>query len=814
MQLAITSETIPREVASAPVAAGLDAEGCVWLQPSVSIRRVDLAALKHLGVEQKRSTSVATASLRCWHQLLSLRSVDVDRQEQREVLFCLDDRKQLPEIVNEMLRLGNDRQRFACVTESSVDGGEMCLLNVVDPPLYTLLRATDATAGPVAFTSPAPRVWVEYGFRHPLAQFLQPPADQWLLIRSDRTWQWIESPALTDVYRTLDFRPAGEVVSSPSKREPDRIVVPVRLRESSSVAPAELWVVQADSMAQMESLLKRSNDGLLGRLAFAVTADTLPDSHSPTVVLKARPSTLPPLVLVLDALACRPYLRIPNLFLPLGQQLQPPLRRDAVIQLLAEDADRIHWLAPSALVSSESVAQGDVETGRECSQPSAGSFNLHSIDDAAFRPLEDWVDYVIDHQARHLNAWIASHQFDFASFVCRDSQPGQNSDPAPRPQSKPLEMGNEPGSEESIQDSLSSNENPAAKNAFDVGQPAESLQGKRNDLDTVVDSPPRPALKQDQWQLELRQLEESYRDSDAPLDSETRTELWIELGAMNARLNRPHDTTICFANGLWRSDASSFGSAESPSRLQAWLRGELRCAGISDLDATELDARLNADNAQDHQPGLIVAKIVATVADGGDINLFASRQASVIKYLLHHERRLPVRAVWLAWLAMYRMGGNDLLLLARARDRLLERLFDRGLAPEFDLPVFLRTDATGESERLRLVRDRAGEFYQIVRRWVLEPDVGSHVPQTKGYVDLLFAYAMARLGETVTCQNLMAKASDSLAMFLCGLVSSPRSRRHVSPGSCIVAKGTTCRRRYERGCRCCERWQFSWPCSC
>ncbi|MDA9857441.1 hypothetical protein N9D23_04920 [Rubripirellula sp.] len=769
LQLAITSEAIPREVSSAPVAAGWDVEGCVWLRPSVSIRRVDLAALRKLGVQQKRAGSVPTTTLQCWHQLLSLRSEEVNPGEQHEVLFCLDDGRQFSEIVNEMLRLGNDRQRFAWVADSRADVGEMCLLSVVDPPQYTLLRAIDASGGPVAFTSPVPRVWVEYGFQHPLVEWLQPPEGQWLLIRSDRSWRWIEAPALTDVYQALDFTPAGEVVSLPSNREPDRILVPVRLRESSSVDPAELWVVQADAMAQIESLLRRSDDGLLGRLAFAVTSGRMldipsQDEECPTVVLRARPSVLPPPELILDALACRPYLRIPNLFFPVGQQLQPPLRRDAVTRLLAEETDRVYWLAPSELESSENVPQRYLKAVRQEMQPAAGSFSLHSIEDAAFRPLEDWVEYVIDHQAQQLNAWIASHQFDFESFVCDDDETDQSSGPALRQQTESFAKRDESDSGENRQESRPLKANHSAASGMAVEQPTESSLLKRNDPDSPMESPPGLLSKPSQWQVRLRQLEERCRVSDEPLDSNARGELWVELGDMNALLNRPHDTTICFVNGLWCvDDVDAFASSPFQSWVQAWLHGELRCAGITDLDGAELDAKLTAGKADDHPIGLVLAKIVAAACSGGQANQIKMKQAQVVDYLMRHERSLPVRAAWLTWMAMYRINGNDLLLLARARDRLLQRLFDCGLAPEFDLPLFLRSNAAGESERLRQVCDHASELHQAVKSWVLEPEVSRCDPQTKGYVDLVFAYAMARLGETVSCQRMLAEATHALA---------------------------------------------------
>ena len=118
---------------------------------------------------------------------------------------------------------------------------------------------------------------------------------------------------------------------------------------------------------------------MISRLAFAV--GTSEDSkNGRTVVVKVRPGKEAPPVLVLDGVACRSYLRIPNLFLPVGFRLHPPLRRDAVKQLLAADPNLDTWLLPQA----------------------GGQFVPQSLPDSAFRPLSDWVDYVLDSEREAL----------------------------------------------------------------------------------------------------------------------------------------------------------------------------------------------------------------------------------------------------------------------------------------------------------------------------------------------------------------------------------------------------------------------------
>ena len=155
----------------------------------------------------------------------------------------------------------------------------------------------------------------------------------------------------------------------------------------------------------------RSDDRLISRLAFAVTGDP----QNPTVLLRTRPSRLSPPEVILKATAFRSYLKIPNLFVPVDQRLHPPLRREAVVKLLVSESDSVHWLLPQA----------------------DGSFVPQSVPDLVFRPLEDWVDYVLDNQHEPLEAWIQSHRFDFESFVCGEAKPLQpKPKKADRPKSK------------------------------------------------------------------------------------------------------------------------------------------------------------------------------------------------------------------------------------------------------------------------------------------------------------------------------------------------------------------------------------------
>src|SRR5205807_1457947 len=105
----------------------------------------------------------------------------------------------------------------------------------------------------------------------------------------------------------------------------------------------ELWVLRDHPIEELNRFVQNADDQLLNRLAFAVGEH----AGQTTIVVRTLQSKLPPPVLVFKAMAYRPFLKLPNLFLPCGKSLHPPLRRDQVRKLLADDASQITWLVPT-----------------------------------------------------------------------------------------------------------------------------------------------------------------------------------------------------------------------------------------------------------------------------------------------------------------------------------------------------------------------------------------------------------------------------------------------------------------------------------
>ena len=97
------------------IAFTIDDRGRLWLQPTVALPRAALTALRRLGVQLvKENGALQAEEVSCWLQILPVQK-DAEKpllSSQAPVLFELSRADQLPALVGEVLRLGNDRQSF------------------------------------------------------------------------------------------------------------------------------------------------------------------------------------------------------------------------------------------------------------------------------------------------------------------------------------------------------------------------------------------------------------------------------------------------------------------------------------------------------------------------------------------------------------------------------------------------------------------------------------------------------------------------------------------------------------------------------
>jgi hypothetical protein len=722
LQLAITSAAVPPAVSQARVVAGFDDKGPIWLQPSVAIERAGQMNLRRLGVQVAKTIPCElVAQLSCWLQVLPIKGDGAAPvlSVSAPVLFELSAAEQLPGLVGEMLRLGNDRQSFRYLKQ---DADSSVLLRVIGPPYYSLLRALDHLpekgTAPRAYLERAPRVWVEIGHTHPLVEQIRPPEGKVLLLRPPRVWVLLEDAPFRDIYEILEFALPNEAVPWREADWKSRLTVPLRLIRSGAEEAAELWILPQGAFNRLDELVRTAGDELIGRLSFAVGEA----SGEKIIALRVRPSRQAPPVLVFpEALQFRSsHLKLPNLFLPCGMRLQPPLRRDALRQLLADNPDHITWLSWQA----------------------DGTFTPQSLPDTAFRPLTDWVDYILDHEHVALQAWVQSTRFDFESFICPDDQPAKPKKPPSRePRSDPRRG------------------RRGVDQAQDEATPFVVVNKSRQQkaAEELGALPALPAFKPSELQQQLQALEKTFLDLQTPLEAPERQELWPRLAQLNAALDRASDATVCWLNSLWEDHP------HVPGWARAWAQTVTRSAS-GELTATELDRLLAANEPTLAHLRTLMACLVWTAHQPQPSALVMKRLDRIQQFLLAHEALLPVRGVWLAWHSLFKLS-RDVLALARTRDRLLERLFKNGLTVEQDLPGFLRFSAGVANERARLFHDWFLKLPQRISQWlhrINRPGLGANPADTEGYAYLILAYGLARLGESQEARKLLARAKERL----------------------------------------------------
>src|SRR5260370_1361088 len=385
-RLALTSGVVPPAVSLAAAVGGIDNDGRPWVEPSVKPTRPMVNALAKLGVSGAKSFPTLGVDLVNWLQLLpvSKETEPPVLTGQTPVLFELPDAAQLPVVVGEMMRLSNDRQSFRWLKEE--EGTGTVLLRVVGPPYYTLLRALDREEAKKmprirAYLERAPRVWVEIGWTHDLVAKIQPQEGQSLLLRAPRDWVFLTDAPFRDIYEILDFKLPQARLDWVAAELKKRLTVPLRLIDGDRADP-ELWVLRGNAADQLDALVRDAREGTLQRLLLAVgEAD-----GETTIVLPVRPSKHPPPQLVLYAPPSAKFLKLDNLFVPVGTKIHPVLRRDPIRKLLAEDPAQITWLEPLT--------------------DKPAHFTPESLPEDAFRPLADWVEYVLNHDRQQLSAGV------------------------------------------------------------------------------------------------------------------------------------------------------------------------------------------------------------------------------------------------------------------------------------------------------------------------------------------------------------------------------------------------------------------------
>ena len=705
LRLAITSALVPADVLMSPASGWKNREGALFVRPAKPLPREVLAALVTAGVRAtEESPPGEPRNAGCWAELVLVRKDDAGEQGEGEVIFLLPDANTMLETAGELLRLGCDRQELRAVRGDG-DSKEAFLLRVASPPYYTLARALDRVGNMRAF-SPRPkgqdRVYTEVGYAHPFAGSLRSEGGGLLFLSPDQPWLTLPDGAWTDIYTHVDLTVPTKIRALTEPSELPRLSVTLRLSRGGRSDAPTLWVIRHDAVARVERLLASVPDDVAAGLLFAVGK-----GDPPVVILRARPGARKPVTLEIEGDGFRPHLQIANLFLPCDAILEPPLRRDKVRELIAPDSNFVTWLA---------------QTGEN------GEFEVVRVPEASFRPLADWVEYVVDTSAPALMTWVRGSTFDFSSFEMEEPSPRGPIGPPTAPDVAPeAPAPRAPSVERAPKRAASKASTKTAREPARITVVTESIE-----------TPPQLE--------ELAALETEFRELDVPADDPRRSALWRAMANLNHGLGRAKDAALCWTRALWDLEGD-----EAAAISLEWMDAEMGSRSIESLLAV-------ASPSRDDVRAVASALLQESFRESMELDVNAAAL-----WLDRHDDALDLRSLWLARASLSRLVGHDALGLARARDRLLVKLH-RGMSVERDVPTFLRfsggAGAAGHVEVLSSHLQALLAKYEKTKR--TRSSVEADPKLTLAYVLFTFAYGTARLGRTDHARALAERATSML----------------------------------------------------
>jgi hypothetical protein len=488
------------------------------------------------------------------------------------------------------------------------------------------------------------------------------------------------------------------------------VAIPLRLRPDSRPDPAELWLLSDRPEERLTEFVADSDQRLVDRFTFALARR----GEETVVLLHGRAERGAPPVVIGVGTPFSAVARFANCFQPHGLGLRPPLRRDVLRRLFANDPTVVTWFAAGP----------------------GGAAEPQTVPAAAFRPLSDAVEYVVEAELRLFTAVTARPPLEFLDFTVINDRPAKNV---------------KPEAETTPPDDMEISLQTTAAPPVRVVKGRAPARRKIAALAQVVaDAVPRlTAMPDKKLRRRLAERQREFLSLAGPPDAPARRALWPELADLHGATDHPADAAACWGYALW--DAGS----PPADWMHAWLRAEREAAGTA-LTPDRIDQILTEPSPPAGMVRHLAAGLVASLALPVSPHLRV-RLGALPPFLERHEAALPVRVAWLAWLALARLAGGDVLTLARARDRLLQQLLDVGLSRDRDLPAFLRDREAGAgvagADHARLT-----DMLLKAREWAVIEDAKKqkHGRDYRVLIDLTFAFGFARVGEAHSARKLLA----------------------------------------------------------
>lgn len=325
-----------------------------------------------------------------------------------EILFWLPTRDDLVRLVRRHLAIDNHHVQVAAARTGS--GEEAWLLKATKPNWYLVLHEARRSGTRTFWRLPNKRVYVRWGWMHPLADHVKDPGEGKVLMADVAGWRSFRGGAWRDVGEVVSF----EVGDRRLAASPEPLELKIRLALEGRPEPreTELWILPWSQAHRLESIMSRLSPAEARRIQFAdivlegsgdrfllvreAVAGTGLDERAKRL-LSSPPAMSYGMVKGLQGLA-----------LPVSKSLVPPLKPERISALLA--------LGASADGRQSLTIVDDPGTDD-------GSLMVTKVPEAAFRPLDRFVDVLGGEDAERIRSTITAAAFDLSGLFDVDSPP-------------------------------------------------------------------------------------------------------------------------------------------------------------------------------------------------------------------------------------------------------------------------------------------------------------------------------------------------------------------------------------------------------
>jgi hypothetical protein len=733
LQLVLQGDIVPLEIMTQPARFSSGEDGHVFLEFDQKLPQKAIEKLNLLGIyRSSRHPTEQIFSAHCWYQAIPLEKdtnpIGEDTERIGNVIFKINNEENLRVVVEEILRLGNDRMALLCYRQ--VNSNELfALLHVNCPPYYTVLKALEPDIGSqqktiFAYYEQTPRCWVELGWKYPLAHLISVPENRRLFICAPHHWEFFDDAPFQNIYQSLDIQIPAVHCLWQAQDQVSKIPIPLRLIPGDPHrAEPTLWLIPEQRQLDFEEWLRGANENILRRLSFAVAE--IPDGKDEKwIVLYAETyeQALSPPILNLDmAFPYVPHPLVRNIYLPRGSTLHPPVRAETLQRLLLGDSDRIVWLYPK---------------DNHAFQPCALSLS-------AFRSLSEWIDYLIAQHHAVLKEWVDATVFDWPSDTQRvvmTSEPDDGGSP-------PAALSSSASSNEATRQVGQQNKVTTS----DDQRKTSTSSSKRGKTPTVpktgAQQPADIALPHNS---SFRELEQRFLQvPGSRLDDPERIRLWPELAHAYIQAGDLDQSTLCWLHALWHCEP-----ANMLPLVEGWFQSEWYGQTIPSVRQWKqvLDSRLSTRSVVQR----LLASFMYWTLQYPE-HCTADYLQVFQRFLVENRDLIPLRGQWLAY-RLISQKLNDSLLLSRCADHILEKLYHDPSVALGDLPRFLYDGSLQYQQLLQRFKDKLNDILNEIIQWINVSYSNSN--KCTPYTYYLFAYLAARLQITSKCIEWVEEANE------------------------------------------------------